>query len=121
MKTYNKYDVACKIAYVENYLKLCANGNHYSLRQYCLENNLPKTTFYDWLNKYKNEQFNKEDKPISLTSNKPTFIELTRDDSTPVVVNKFSTNNSIKLSYKDITLEFSDNELDKVMEIIKRW
>lgn len=121
MKTYNKYDVACKIAYVENYLKLCANGNHYSLRQYCLENNLPKTTFYVWLNKYKNEQFNKEDKPISLTSNKPTFIELTRDDSAPAQVNNFSLNNSIKLSYKDITLEFSDNELDKVMEIIKRW
>ncbi len=45
MTTYNKYDVASKIAYVENYLKLCGEGKCYSIRKYCLENNLQKTTF----------------------------------------------------------------------------
>ncbi len=121
MTTYNKYDVASKIAYVENYLKLCGEGKCYSISKYCRDNNLPKTTFYDWLAKYKNEKFNKEDSEISLSSTSPTFIELTSNVLDTPITNKNTANSNIKLSYKDLTLEFSDNELDRVMEIIRRW
>ena len=123
MEAYNKYDIASKVAFVENYLALCNEGKNISVKKYCLENNLPRTTFYDWLAKYKNNEFNNNgDDDVSITSyTKPTFIELTKDKIAPVPINDISNFNGIKLSYKDLTLEFNDNQLDRVMEIIRRW
>ncbi len=99
MTTYNKYDVASKIAYVENYLKLCGDGKCYSIRKYCLENNLSKTTFYDWLAKYRNEKFDKEDSEILLSSTSPTCIELTSNVLDTPITNKNTVNSNIKLLF----------------------
>lgn len=125
MNIYKKYDVATKIAYVEKYLALKGNnGNKISITKFCHENDIAKTTFYDWLSKYNNADLdNNTDNNVLINinngnNNLPTFIELSNIEE-PSSNN--NSNTDIKLSYKDVTLEFKDNQLEKVLGIIKRW
>ncbi len=125
MNIYKKYDIATKIAYVEKYLALKGNGNKVSITKFCHENGIAKTTFYDWLSKYNNADLNDNtgDNVSINTSNNdnnlPTFIELSNIEDPSS--NNNNSNTDIKLSYKDVTLEFKDNQLEKVLGIIKRW
>ena len=87
---------------------------------------MPDSTFNNWVLKYKHNKhqfINGESADGSVILNSPvnpSFIELSKDilkeDKT---VNTSSS--SIKLNYKDVSLEFGVNELERVMEIIKRW
>ena len=61
---------------------------------------------------------------ISIVSyTKPSFIELTKDNvsSQIISVDDNICTNSIKLSYKDVTLEFNNDQLEMVLGIIRRW
>ena len=115
MNIYKKYDIATKIAYVEKYLALKGNGNKVSITKFCHENGIAKTTFYDWLSKYNNADLNdntNDNVSININNNLPTFIELSNiEDSS----SNNNSNTDIKLSYKDVTLEFKDNQLEKVL------
>ena len=51
----------------------------------------------------------------------PTFIEISRDSIQKEERKTLPSSSSIKLNYKDVSLEFSASELEKVMEIIRRW
>ena len=126
MNIYKKYDIATKIAYVEKYLALKGNGNKISITKFCRENDIAKTTFYDWLSKYNNADLNDntgDNVSININNNDnnnlPTFIELSNIEDPSS--NNNNSNTDIKLSYKDVTLEFKDNQLEKVLGIIKRW
>ena len=126
MAKYQKYDINTKVALVEEYLERNRNDSNYSMAQFSLEKGIPDSTFNNWVLKYKHDKRSfitgeSADGSILLSSpNSPSFIELSKDilkeDKT---VNTSSS--SIKLNYKDVSLEFSINELERVMEIIKRW
>lgn len=51
---------------------------------------------------------------------KPSFIELTKDNVPSKIIND-DNDKSIRLSYKDVTLEFNNDQLEMVLGIIRRW
>ena len=124
MARYNKYDIATKLSLVEDYLQLLKDNPKLRISDYAYEHDIADSTFNDWVIKYKRDK-NKfingisADDTVDLTPTvKPTFIEISKDK----IVDKIDPSiNTIKLSYKDASLEFSANELDKVMEILRRW
>ena len=124
MSEYKKYDIASKVTLVEEFLNRRQNGEKLTIVAYSLEKQIPKTTFADWMYKYKNsknESVNgsNDGDTVNLSPvTKPTFIEISKDK----IIDKIEpSSNIIKLNYKDASLEFSTNELDRVMEILKRW
>ena len=124
MARYNKYDIATKLSLVEDYLKLLNDNPRYRMSDYASEHDIADSTFNDWVIKYKRDK-NKfingisVDDTVDLTPTvTPTFIEISKDK----IIDKIEpSSNIIKLYYKDASLEFSANELDKVMEILRRW
>lgn len=124
MARYNKYDIATKLSLVEDYLKLLNDNPRYRISEYASEHDIADSTFNDWVIKYKRDK-NKfingisVDDTVDLTPTvTPTFIEISKDK----IIDKIEpSSNIIKLNYKDASLEFSINELDKVMEILRRW
>lgn len=124
MAKYNKYDIATKLSLVEEYLELLKENPKLKMTDYAYEHNIADSTFSDWIIKYKKgkNRFingNSIDDTVKLVSTiKPTFIEISKDK----LIDKIEPSSStVKLNYKDASLEFSVNELDKVMEILKRW
>ena len=85
MSEYKKYDIASKVTFVEEFLTRKQNGEKLTIVTYSLEKQIPKTTFADWVYKYKNSK----NAFINGTSNddsvnlppvvKPTFIEISKD------------------------------------------
>ena len=128
MARYQKYDVSTKVALVEEYIERNKNEPGYSMAQFSLEKGIPDSTFNNWILKYKHDKqsfVNGESNDGSIVLNSslsPSFIEISKD----LVKEERKTlpppsSSSIKLNYKDVSLEFSTNELEKVMEIIRRW
>ena len=123
MNTYQKYDIASKVTLVEEFLTRRQNGEKLTIVAYAEEKQIPKTTFADWAYKYKNSKNafiygSSKDDTLDLTPIKPTFIEISKDTLADKIE---SSTNTIKLNYKDASIEFGANELDRVMEILKRW
>lgn len=123
---YRKYDIATKVSLVEEYLDI-SKTTKITKANFAYEKGISDSTFNDWVIKYLKDK----DKFINGTSNdddnvsivscvKPTFIELTKDD-TKINYNDNTSLNNIKLSYKDVTLEFNNDQLEMVLGIIKRW
>ena len=129
MKKYKKYDIALKVSLVEEYLNRIKTEKC-TKADFAFEKGISDSTFNDWVVKYlkdKDRFINSENDDneevittISSTSTctLPTFIELTKQVKEKEIEQKPST---IKLSYKDISLEFNNQELERVMEIIRRW
>ena len=126
MARYQKYDVNTKVALVEEYIERNKNEPGYSMTQFSLEKGIPDSTFNNWVLKYKHDKYafiNGETNDGSIVLNSslsPSFIEISKD----LVKDERKTlpsSSSIKLNYKDVSLEFSASELEKVMEIIRRW
>ena len=63
---------------------------------------------------------NSNDDAFIVSYTKPSFIELTKDNVLSKIINN-DNDKSIKLSYKDVTLEFNNDQLEKVLGIIRRW
>lgn len=125
MSTYGKYSDDFKVLLCEEYLQKVSTSVKVSKTKFAIENNVPLTTFLDWLskyNKYKNSNANEVIINNSETSNK--FIEISQNSLRPVnmedPINK-PLSSKIKFKYKDITLEFDKDNLDIVLEAIKRW
>lgn len=126
MARYQKYDVSTKVVLVEEYIERNKNEPGYSMTQFSLEKGIPDSTFNNWVLKYKHDKYafiNGESNDGSIVLNSslsPSFIEISKD----LVKDERKTqpsSSSIKLNYKDVSLEFSASELEKVMEIIRRW
>lgn len=126
MARYQKYDVSTKAVLVEEYIERNKNEPGYSMTQFSLEKGIPDSTFNNWVLKYKHDKYafiNGESNDGSIVLNSslsPSFIEISKD----LVKDERKTqpsSSSIKLNYKDVSLEFSASELEKVMEIIRRW
>lgn len=127
MARYQKYDVSTKVALVEEYIERNKNEPGYSMTQFSLEKGIPDSTFNNWVLKYKHDKYtfiNGETNDGSIVLNSalsPTFIEISKDSIQKEERKTLLPSSSIKLNYKDVSLEFSASELEKVMEIIRRW
>ena len=127
MAKYQKYDINTKVSLIEEYLERNRNDSNYSMTQFSLEKGIPDSIFNNWVLKYKHNKhqfINGESNDGSVILNSPlspTFIEISKDMMKKESKTTQSSPSSIKLNYKDVSLEFGANELERVMEIIKRW
>lgn len=126
---YQKYDIATKVALVEEYLEL-SKASKVTKTDFAHEKGISDSTFNDWVIKYQKDKnrfisgSNNNSDDVSIVSyTKPSFIELTKDNVSSQIINidDNRSTNSIKLSYKDVTLEFNNDQLEMVLGIIRRW
>ena len=126
---YQKYDIATKVSLVEEYLEL-SKTSKITKANFAHEKGISDSTFNDWVIKYQKDKnrfisgSNNNGDDISIVSyTKPSFIELTKDNVSSQIINIDDNicTNSIKLSYKDVTLEFNNEQLEMVLGIIRRW
>lgn len=126
---YQKYDIATKVTLVEEYLELSKTVK-ITKADFAYQKGISDSTFNDWVIKYQKdkERFiggsNNNSDDVSIVSyTKPSFIELTKDNVSSQIINVDNnrSTNSIKLSYKDVTLEFNNDQLEMVLGIIRRW
>ena len=126
---YQKYDIATKVSLVEEYLEL-SKTSKITKTDFAHEKGISDSTFNDWVIKYQKDKngfisgSNNNSDDVSIVSyTKPSFIELTKDDVSSKIISNDDGRcaNSIKLSYKDVTLEFNNDQLEMVLGIIRRW
>lgn len=127
-KLYQKYDIATKVTLVEEYLEL-SKTSKITKADFAYQKGISDSTFNDWVIKYQKdkERFiggsNSNDDVSIVSYTKPSFIELTKDNVSSQIINVDNnrSTNSIKLSYKDVTIEFNNDQLEMVLGIIRRW
>ena len=125
---YRKYDIATKVTLVEEYLEL-SKTSKITKADFAYQKGISDSTFNDWVIKYQKdkERFiggsNSNDDVSIVSYTKPSFIELTKDNVSSQIINVDNnrSTNSIKLSYKDVTIEFNNDQLEMVLGIIRRW
>lgn len=125
---YQKYDIATKVALVEEYLEL-SKTSKITKTDFAHEKGISDSTFNDWVIKYQKDKnrfitgSNSNDDVSIVSYTKPSFIELTKDNVSSQIINIDDNicTSSIKLSYKDVTLEFNNDQLEMVLGIIRRW
>ena len=126
---YQKYDIATKVSLVEEHLEI-SKAVKISKADFAYQKGISDSTFNDWVIKYQKDK----DRFISGSNNngddisivpytKPSFIELTKDNVSSQIINVDDNRsaNNIKLSYKGVTLEFNNDQLEMVLGIIRRW
>ena len=118
---YQKYDIATKVTLVKECLEL-SKTSKITKANFVYEKGISDSTFDDWVIKYQKDKnrfisgSNCNDDVSIVSYTKPSFIELTKDNVSSQIVNvdnNICTNN-IKLSYKDVTLEFNNDQLETV-------
>lgn len=127
-KLYRKYDIATKVTLVEGYLEL-SKTSKITKADFAYQKGISDSTFNDWVIKYQKDKdrfiggSNSNDNVSIVSYTKPSFIELTKDNVSSQIINVDNnrSTNSIKLSYKDVTLEFNNDQLEMVLGIIRRW
>lgn len=127
-KLYRKYDIATKVTLVEGYLEL-SKTSKITKADFAYQKGISDSTFNDWVIKYQKDKdrfiggSNSNDDVSIVSYTKPSFIELTKDNVSSQIINVDNnrSTNSIKLSYKDVTLEFNNDQLEMVLGIIRRW
>lgn len=125
---YQKYDIATKVSLVEEYLEL-SKTSKITKTDFAHEKGISDSTFNDWVIKYQKDKnrfitgSNSNDDVSIVSYTKPSFIELTKDNVSSQIINIDDNicTSSIKLSYKDVTLEFNNDQLEMVLGIIRRW
>ena len=125
---YQKYDIATKVSLVEEYLELSKTSKITKVN-FAYEKGISDSTFNDWVIKYQKDKnrfitgSNSNDDVSIVSYTKPSFIELTKDNVSSQIINIDDNicTSSIKLSYKDVTLEFNNDQLEMVLGIIRRW
>lgn len=126
---YQKYDIATKVTLVGEYLEL-SKTSKISKANFAYGKGISDSSSNDWVIKYQKDKnrfisgSNNNGDDVSIVSyTKPSFIELTKDNVSSQIINVDNNicTNSIKLSYKDVTLEFNNDQLEMVLGIIRRW
>ena len=129
-KHYKTYDALFKIECVEEFLKMKeADPDNIGYYSYSLSKGIEKSTFLRWVQKYKENKAHyygiKDDNVISETdidSYRPRFIELSPSVISEQSAGQKSTDSALmRLMYKDVSIEFKVNDLDKVMEALRKW
>jgi len=120
---YCLFDSSFKISMCEEFFQRKKEDPSLKMITFANEKGIKKTTFYDWIRTYLEYQ-NNNSGVITTTAIEdnavPKFVEIT-DRSVIDEVITSNKDNNVTLKYKDTSLEFDINNLDKVMEIIRRW
>lgn len=119
---YQKYDIATKVSLVEEYLELSKTVK-ITKADFAYQKGISDSTFNDWVIKYQRDKdrfitgFGSDDDVSIVSYTKPSFIELTKDNVSSKIISNDDGRcaNSIKLSYKDMTLEFNNDQLEMVL------
>lgn len=125
-KNIKNFDISYKMAICEEYLELIKQNDSLSKRDFAISKGIKPTTFYDWINTYSSYKDNESnDEEITTTNSEltpvPKFVQLSKNkEDDTYKVNK-DNDNKIILRYKDVSLEFNDTNIDKALEIIRRW
>ena len=125
-KNIKNFDISYKMAICEEYLELIKQNDSLSKRDFAISKGIKPTTFYDWINTYSSYKDNESnDEEITTVNNEltpvPKFVQLSKNkEDDTYKVNK-DNDNKIILRYKDVSLEFNDTNIDKALEIIRRW
>ena len=118
---YQKYDIATKVTLVEEYLELSKTSKITKV-DFTYGKGTSDSTFNDWVIKYQKDKdrfitgSNSNDDVSIVSYTKPSFIELTKDNVPSKIINN-DNDKSIKLSYKDVTLEFNNDQLEKEIPV----
>lgn len=122
------YEVSYKISICEEYYEKLKNNQNLAKKEFANDKGIKYTTFLDWLNKYQHYQDNIQNNNVITVKNDSDiktckFVEISKDDILQETINKDNIANKVILKYKDVSLEFDndDNCLEKVLEIIRRW
>lgn len=123
---FQNYDASFKIAMCEEYFLRKTQQPYLKALEFAKEKGIKKSTFYDWTKAYSDYMKTSGNDGLIITSNNdevtvPKFIEISDRVESTVKAQASQGNNNITLKYKDALLEFDVNNLDKVMEIIRRW
>ena len=126
-KNIKNFDISYKMAICEEYLKLIKQNDSLSKRDFAISKGIKPTTFYDWINTYSSYRDNESnDDEITTVNNEltpvPKFVLLSKnEEDVTYKADKDNNDNKIILRYKDVSLEFNDTNIDKALEIIRRW
>ena len=118
---YQKYDIATKVSLVEEYLEVSKTVK-ITKADFAYQKSLSDSTFNDWVIKYLKDKdrfitgSNSDDDVSIVSYTKSSFIKLTKDNVPSKVIND-DNDKSIKLSYKDVTLEFNNDQLEKEIPV----
>ena len=126
-KNIKNFDISYKMAICEEYLELIKQNDSLSKRDFAISKGIKPTTFYDWINTYSSYRDNESnDDEITTVNNEltpvPKFVQLSKnEEDVTYKADKDNNDNKIILRYKDVSLEFNDTNIDKALEIIRRW
>ena len=125
-KNIKNFDISYKMAICEEYLKLIKQNDSLSKRDFAISKGIKPTTFYDWINTYSSYKDNESnDEEITTVNNEltpvPKFVQLSKNEEDDTYKANKDNDNKIILRYKDVSLEFNDTNIDKALEIIRRW
>ena len=125
-KNIKNFDISYKMAICEEYLELIKQNDSLSKRDFAISKGIKPTTFYDWINTYSSYKDNESnDEEITTVNNEltpvPKFVQLSKNEEDNTYKANKDNDNKIILRYKDISLEFNDTNIDKALEIIRRW
>ena len=125
-KNVKNFDISYKMAICEEYLKLIKQNDSLSKRDFAISKGIKPTTFYDWINTYSSYKDNESnDEEITTVNNEltpvPKFVQLSKNEEDDTYKANKDNDNKIILRYKDVSLEFNDTNIDKALEIIRRW
>ncbi len=125
-KNIKNFDISYKMAICEEYLELIKQNDSLSKRDFAISKGIKPTTFYDWINTYSSYKDNESnDEEITTVNNEltpvPKFVQLSKNEEDDTYKANKDNDNKIILRYKDVSLEFNDTNIDKALEIIRRW
>ena len=125
-KNIKNFDISYKMAICEEYLELIKQNDSLSKRDFAISKGIKPTTFYDWINTYSSYKDNESnDEEITTVNNEltpvPKFVQLSKNEEDNTYKANKDNDNKIILRYKDVSLEFNDTNIDKALEIIRRW
>lgn len=111
-RTHNSYTSNFKMDMLKKYYEQSCP----SIRKFCLENDIPKNTFYDWLSKYKSfSSHNDNNHSLSVISNnKSDYRKQFVDEylKSNVTIKEFCIQNNLKKPTFYIWLRKYKNEVD---------
>ncbi len=112
-------------SYLDKYFK----SGIKSPKRFAINNNLPPTTFYQWLMKYNASLVSKEQKldenqivnTAIVRTSPPGFYDITTEATESVIKepNEVKPINNIKLLINNYTLEFDVSNLKLILEALK--
>lgn len=121
-----RYTAQFKITMVEEYLKQKENQPKLTIAEFASKNNIPDSTFNDWVVKYKRQgqgfcnitnEIRKLDY-VEVIDTEPVgsvAIREVTDENIPMAMNR------VRMKYNGAVIEFDESLLERALTILKSW